>query len=108
MEPLLVLGAFIALAVLALRFGQDSRQGAVSPEEILARQGVRWDIQVDNDPAPSVNLLPATRARGLATFWCVAIARALRSLGQRLSMESYATDAVWPTLRDYPYRESSR
>jgi hypothetical protein len=107
MEPLLVLGAFIALAVLALRFGQDSRQGAVSAEEILGRQGVRWDLQVDDDPATSVNSLPA-RARGLATLWCVAVARALRSLGQRLSMESYATDAVWPTLRDYPYGESSR
>src|SRR4029453_7288425 len=69
MEPLLVLGAFIALAVLALRFGQDSRQGAVSAEEILGRQGVRGDLQVADDPATSVNSLPA-RARGLATLWC--------------------------------------
>src|SRR4051812_9284881 len=79
MEPLLVLGAFIALAVLALRFGHDSRTGAIPAEETLGRRGIRWDIQGDNNPATSVNFLPAARARDLARFCCIAIAQALRS-----------------------------
>ena len=108
MELLVVLGAFIALAVLALCFGQDSRDGVRSVEEILALRGVRWDRLAEHSPTAPASLMPAARARGLARACCVAIAQSLRSLGQGLSLESHAADAVWPTMRDYPCGASHR
>jgi hypothetical protein len=42
MEALLVLGLFIALALLAARFGHDSRAHLASTEEAFARQGFAW------------------------------------------------------------------
>ena len=42
MEALLILSLFIALALLAARFGHDSREHAASSEEALARQGFAW------------------------------------------------------------------
>jgi len=66
MELLVVLGAFIALAVLALCFGQDSRDGVRSAEEILALRGVRWDMLAEHSPAPPTSVMPAARGSGLA------------------------------------------
>jgi hypothetical protein len=108
MELLVVLGAFVALAVLALYFGQDSRDGVRSVEEILALRGIRWDRLAEHRPAAPASVLPAARARGLAQSCCLAIAHGLRALGQGLSLESHVADAVWPTLRDYPYGASHR
>ena len=108
MELLVVLGAFIALAVLALCFGQDSRDGVRSVEEILALRGVRWDRLAEQRPAASTSVLPAARARSLARSCCVTIAHGLHSLGQGLSLEPHAVDGVWPTMRDYPYGASHR
>ena len=42
MEALLVLGLFLFLALLAARFGHDSREHPASAEEALARQGFAW------------------------------------------------------------------
>ncbi len=42
MDALLVLSLFIALALLATRFGHDSREHLASSEEALARQGFAW------------------------------------------------------------------
>ena len=43
MEALLILSLFIALALLAARFGHDSREHhPASVEETLARQGFAW------------------------------------------------------------------
>jgi hypothetical protein len=39
MDALLILGLFIVLALLAARFGHDSREHLASSEETLARQG---------------------------------------------------------------------
>ena len=42
MELLIPVIALVALAVLALLFGSDTREGAVSAEERFARLGFSW------------------------------------------------------------------
>ena len=42
MDALLVLCLFLLLALLAARFGHDSREQLASSEEALARQGFVW------------------------------------------------------------------
>ena len=42
MDALLILSLFIVLALLAARFGHDSREHPASTEEALARQGFAW------------------------------------------------------------------
>jgi hypothetical protein len=42
MEVLLIVSAFLALALLAARFGYDSREQLPSMEESLAKQGCAW------------------------------------------------------------------
>ena len=42
MDALLILGLFLALALLAARFGHDSREQLASTEEALARHGFAW------------------------------------------------------------------
>jgi hypothetical protein len=42
MEALVILSLFVALALLAGRFGHDSREHPASIEEGLARQGFAW------------------------------------------------------------------
>ena len=42
MDALLVFSLFLALALLAARFGHDSREHLASSEEQLARQGFAW------------------------------------------------------------------
>jgi hypothetical protein len=43
MDALLIISLFIALALLAARFGRDSREHLVSTEEAFARRGVTWE-----------------------------------------------------------------
>ncbi len=43
MDGVLLMGAILVLAWLAPRFGVDSRDWPESPEQVLARHGVRWD-----------------------------------------------------------------
>ena len=42
MDALLVLSLFLILALLAARFGHDSREQLASNEEAVARQGFAW------------------------------------------------------------------
>ena len=42
MEVLLIVSSFVALAVLAARFGYDSREQLPSVEDLLAKQGFAW------------------------------------------------------------------
>ena len=42
MEALLIVGLLLALAILAARFGHDSREQLASAEEVFARQGFAW------------------------------------------------------------------
>jgi hypothetical protein len=42
MDALLVLSLFLVLALLAARFGHDSREHVASSEEAFARQGFAW------------------------------------------------------------------
>jgi hypothetical protein len=58
MEGLIVLGVFvvllIALGILAMRFGFDSREGMPSEEQTLSSRGVRWGEGDTLSPAPVV------------------------------------------------------
>ena len=51
MEPLLLIVGFVALGVLAVRFGHDSRDALPSAEANLARLGARWNGRPAS-PAP--------------------------------------------------------
>ena len=42
MEAVLIFGLLLLLALLAARFGHDSREHLTSAEEALARQGFTW------------------------------------------------------------------
>jgi hypothetical protein len=42
MDALLVLSLLVVLAILAARFGHDSREHPASVEEAFARQGFAW------------------------------------------------------------------
>ena len=42
MDALLILSLFLVLALLAARFGHDSREQLASSEEAFARQGFAW------------------------------------------------------------------
>jgi hypothetical protein len=42
MEALLIVGLLLALAILAARFGHDSREHIASQEELLAQRGLAW------------------------------------------------------------------
>ncbi len=50
MELVLILGAFVALDIAALRWGRDSRDCAPSSERDLARFGMVWDSVVSSLP----------------------------------------------------------
>jgi hypothetical protein len=43
MEALLIIGLLIALAILAPRFGHDSREHSASAEEAFAHRGFAWE-----------------------------------------------------------------
>ncbi len=45
MDALLILSLFIVLALLAARFGHDSREHLASTEEAFARQGFAWHAE---------------------------------------------------------------
>jgi hypothetical protein len=45
MDALLILGLLLLLALLAARFGHDSRDTLASSEEALARQGFAWHAE---------------------------------------------------------------
>ena len=42
MDAIVILVLFIALTLLAVRFGHDSREQLASSEEAFARQGFAW------------------------------------------------------------------
>ncbi|MBV9170584.1 MAG: hypothetical protein JOZ81_10915 [Chloroflexi bacterium] len=42
MDAVIILGFFVLLALLAVRFGYDSREQLASSEEAFARQGFAW------------------------------------------------------------------
>ena len=53
MEVLVILSLFIGLAILATRFGYDSRNRIRSAEERLGAQGLAWGNQADPNAATS-------------------------------------------------------
>jgi hypothetical protein len=51
MEAFLILGLLASLAVLAVRFGHDSRDRFSSHEERLSAHGFAWGMQAESDGA---------------------------------------------------------
>ena len=51
MELIIAVAILVVLAVLALRFGYDSRDGIPTEERKLARRGTTWDdLHADSPP----------------------------------------------------------
>jgi hypothetical protein len=50
-ELLVILSLFIGLAILAVRYGYDSRDRLRSAEELLGAQGLAWVSQADPNAA---------------------------------------------------------
>ncbi len=78
MELLVILSLFIGLAILAVRYGYDSRDRLRSAEDILGAQGLAWGSQADPSAATSrligrparvalVKLLPQVWRRNAGT-----------------------------------------
>ena len=53
MELLVILSLFIGLAILAVRYGYDSRDRLRSAEELLGTQGLAWGSRADPNAATS-------------------------------------------------------
>jgi hypothetical protein len=104
MELLIALGAFIALGMLAMRFGQDTRDGIVSEEERLSRYGFTWAPMTEPRQVTSRVSSISTRALEVAQSCTRAISSRSQSLGRNLANQVDATDGAWPALQDYPYR----
>jgi hypothetical protein len=67
MEGLFVLALFVALAILSLRYGVDSRDGLRSKEHDLAARGVTWTDPTDQPRSggqPRVIEAPTPAYRG--------------------------------------------
>lgn len=74
MELLIAVLGLVALAVLAVRYGHDSRDGLMTEERELARRGVTWDDLATgpvngsgrpSEPVTTVGPLHQTRRAGL-------------------------------------------
>ncbi len=62
MDVIVFVAALVALGALALRFGQDSREGIRSQEHELAARGVTWnDLEPDRDGPASGPATPSVR-----------------------------------------------
>jgi hypothetical protein len=96
MELLVVAGVLVALPVLALRAGHDSRERLVSAEERLAHHGFAWGSDEASRPGRA-RVAAALRARGLD------LARQLKSWAADIAAHTDPADRVWPVLRDWPY-----
>jgi hypothetical protein len=75
MELLVILGGFVLLAVLALNFGFDSREGMQSNEQQLARFGMTWGHAI---PVP---------IRVVRRSWRRRLARVLYAIARWLNPE---------------------
>jgi hypothetical protein len=61
MVEIIALAALVILAVLALRFGADSRPALESHEHTLARFGVTWDgVRLPAEPTVRILTVPAS------------------------------------------------
>jgi hypothetical protein len=107
MELLLVVGALVALAALAPRFGEDTTERIVSEEELLGRHS-NWAA---SDPGSSgaswLSILFARGMRLVGEGWAVGI-QAVRCFGRELALGAHSGDVFWPTLRDYPCTDRGR
>ena len=101
MEAFFVLGALVLLAVLALRFGHDSHEGLPSEEERLAQRGFAWG-------SSEIGQSRASRVRLRLRVCWVHLAGRVAAWANDLAARIDPADSTWPTLRDYPYRSSSR
>jgi hypothetical protein len=109
MEAAIILGLLLTLAVLAPRFGKDSHDRPISPEERFGQLGFSWG-RAETSAAGGA---PARRRRyrrlaGPATAWCVGLARKLTAAARTPLGPGEPGDVVWPTLHDYPYASRPR
>jgi hypothetical protein len=103
MELLFILAALIALCVLALRFGYDSRSNFQSKEEELASFGMSWD-------APALHAADLRREAALAHQVRLALAaRPRRSALRRTTAQGLRALAAWlsPELSAVSYQQSA-
>lgn len=86
MEALIPLLALVAFAVLAMRYGADSRPAIQSHEQQLASSGLTWDPS-SRSTEPSANASPSAlvAAEGAA-------------IGQMVGMHPETTPAAYATL----------
>ena len=67
MEALFVLALFLALAILSLRYGVDSRESPRSKEHDLAVHGVTWNDSASQPRAADTPAPAYPSARGTST-----------------------------------------
>jgi hypothetical protein len=97
-EAIVIVFVLIALGVLSMRFGHDSRDGLRGREEELASLGMTWG-KVAQQPTARESRRPRTsRPRALMAV--------RRLVAQRLEPEP--EDVVWPVLQNYPYGTTGR
>ncbi len=105
MLEMLAIVAFIALGLLAMRYGYDSRDGFRSKEEELASHGFTWDDLADPQLLPLVArerharlLAEVRRARlrpdGPGGSLRAGLARRLHALADRLESGSTETETA--------------
>ena len=105
MEAVAFVLGVVVLGVLALRFGQDSREGLRSKEHELASHGVSWaDLAADREapvcprPTPYPTLAFIERGLGVADGALTLAPDPERMEVQARSLtREYWSDAVWTT-----------
>lgn len=104
MEAIVFVLALVALGALALRFGQDSREGARCKEREFAAYGVTWTEVKPNGSAPAAEparsyptLAFIERALGAAGVLTADPSAALLETRARRLTTEYWSDRVWTT-----------
>jgi hypothetical protein len=96
MELLVVACVLVALPVLALRAGHDSRERLDSAEERLAHHGFAWGTDEASRPG-------GARVRATLLEGGLDLARQLRLWAADIAARTDPADRAWPVLRDWPY-----
>ena len=110
MEAIAFVLGFVVLGALAVRFGQDSREGIHSKEHEFAAHGVTWTDLATDRPAPkpaaaspnpkpvcpTLDFIERALATAAGTLTASPDAARLEARAQELAAD-YWSDAVWTT-----------
>lgn len=103
MEVFFAFTALVVFAIVALRFGRDSREGFRSSEHELAGYGVTWDdlgpsdfVPVVRPPYPTLAFIERALGGSPGPLTFAANAAALEVRARELVAE-YWSDTVWTT-----------